>query len=142
MVDPEPAVMSIYFSDSDPDMVDELFRFQPLHAPMSPVSSNISIGAVESPSHYPATAEPVVLSAVSSTQVSPSQVWEERSSVTLDVFPVYEESPDSSYYVPATSPVIPPFSEGSLPLLGPESLPRGVPASLDSLLAYDITLLD
>ena len=29
-----------------------------------------------------------------------------------------------------------------MPLLGPESLPLGAPASLDSLLAYDITLLD
>ena len=36
----------------------------------------------------------------------------------------------------ATSPVTPPFSEGLVPL------PLGAPASLDSLLAYDITLLD
>ena len=125
MVYPEPAVMSVCSSDSDPDMVDELCRFQPLHAPVSPVSSYVSMSAVESPSHYPVPAEPVVLLAVSSTQVYPSRVREERSSGT----------PDTSCYVPVTSPVTPIFSEGSLPLSGPESLPWGVPASLDSLLA-------
>ena len=89
---------------------------------MSPVSSNISMSVVESPSHYPVPTEPVVLSAVSSTPVSLSRVREERSSGTLDMFPVYEASPDTSCYVKATSPVTPLFSEVSLPLSGPESL--------------------
>ena len=65
-----------------------------------------------------------------------------NSSGTLDVFPVYEPSPNSSLYVPATSPVTPAFTEGSLHLLGMEFLPPGGRAPLDSLLAYDITLLD
>ena len=58
------------------------------------------------------------------------------SSATLDVFPVHGQSPDTSYYVPATSLVTPPFSEGLL-----DFLPLGAPASLDSLLTNDITLL-
>ena len=59
--------------------------------------------------------------------------------MTLDVYPVYEVSPYTTCYIP---PVTPQFSEGSLPPPGPESLPLGAPASLDGLLAYDITLLD
>ena len=101
---------------------------------MSPVSPNASMRVMESPSRYPAPAVPVVLSAVSSEQVSPGRDREVSSSVTLDVFPVYENYLDTSYYVPATLPVIPPFSKGLLPFLGP--------ASLNRLLAYDITLLD
>ena len=62
--------------------------------------------------------------------------------MTFDVYPVYEVSPDTMCYYPATSLVTPRFCEGPLPPPGPESLPLGAPASLDSLLAYDITLLD
>ena len=62
--------------------------------------------------------------------------------MTLDVNPVYEMSLDTTCYVPATSPVTPPFSEDLLHPPGPESLPLGGPVSLDSRFAYDITLLD
>ena len=109
---------------------------------MSPVSTNAYMGVMESPSHYLAPAVPVVPSAVSYARVSPGRDREVSSSLMLDVFIVYEKSPDTLYYLPATSPVTPPFSEGSLPLLGPESFPLGAPASMDSLLAYDITLQD
>ena len=121
-VDTESAVMPTHSSVSDHDLVDELCQLQPLYVP-APVSASVSVGVVESPSHYPVPAEPVVLYAVSSAQVSPNRVREERASVTLDVFPVYEVSPDTSYYVPTTSTETPPFSEGSLPLSAPESLP-------------------
>ena len=67
---------------------------------------------------------------------------EVNSAATLDVFPVYERSPDTSYYVPVTSPVTPLSSEGVLPLLDPESLSLGATASLDSLLENDIIFLD
>ena len=63
---------------------------------MSPVPPNASMGVMESPSRYPAPAVPVVLSAVSSEQVSPGRDREVSSSVTLDVFPVYENSLDTS----------------------------------------------
>ena len=142
MIDEEPAVISVYSSDSDPDLSEELCQFRPLNGPLSPVPSDVSLGVVESPSHYPTPAEPVVLSAVSSVQISPNRVREDCSSVTLDVYPVYEVSTNTTYYVPTISPVTPQIPEGSLLPPGPESLPLGAPASLDSLLAYDITLLD
>ena len=84
------------------------------------MSPNASMGVMESPSRYPALAVPVM---TVSAQVSPGRDREVSSSGTLDVFPVYENSPDTSYYVPATSPITPPFSKDSLPLFGPESLP-------------------
>ena len=95
---------------------------------------------MESPSHYLAPADPVVLSAVSSVLISPNRVREDCSSVTLDVYPVYEVSLDTMGYVPANAPVTPPSSEVSLPPL--ESLPPGAPVSLSGVVACDITLLD
>ena len=100
MVDSEPAVMSEFSSDTDPDMEDELCRFQPLPAPVLPTnasmrmvespshypaSTNASMRMVESPSHYPASAVPVVSSAVSSVRVSTGRDREVNSSVMLDV---------------------------------------------------------
>ena len=128
-------VMSVFSSDTDPDMEDELCRFQSL-APVPPLSTNASMGVVKSPTHYPTPAVPVVSSAVSYVRASPGRDREVSSSVKLDVFPVYDKSPDILYYLPATSTVTSPFSGGGgglLPLLGPESLPLGAPASLDSL---------
>ena len=99
-----------------------------------------------SPSHYPVPALPVVPSAVSSAWVSPEPIREVYSSGTLDVFSTYEPSPDTSLYVPATSPVTPALSGGGgggpVQLLGTESLSLGSPSSMDSLLAGDITLMD
>ena len=66
MVDSVPVVMSIFSSDTDPDMEDELCRFRPLPAPVSPLSANDSMRVVESQLHYTASAVPVMSSAVSS----------------------------------------------------------------------------
>ena len=142
MGDSEPVIMSEFSSDTDPDMEDELCRFQPLQAPVSPLSTTTSVGVMASPSCYPAPTISVGPAAVSSTRVLHELVREVYSSGALDVFPVYEPSPDTSLYVPVTSPVTPALSEGPVQLLGTESLPPGGPASMDSLLAYDITLLD
>ena len=71
MVDSEPEVMSVFSSDTDPDMEDKLS--QSLPAPVSPLSTNASMRVVESPLHYPALAVPVVSSAVSSERVSPGR---------------------------------------------------------------------
>ena len=144
IVDLDPAVISVHSSDSDPDQSDELCQFRPLNGPLSPISASVS-----------PPAEPVALSALLARrsfsaaghrgttvaaicliiQAAISKL-EDCASVTLDMYPIYEVSPDTTCYVPATLPVTPPISGGSLP-------PKpGGPASLDSLLAYDITLLD
>ena len=96
MWDSEPAIMSEFSSDTDPYMEDELCRFQPLQAAVSPLSTTTEMGVMTSPSHYPAPAVPVVPSAVSSVWVSPAPVREVSSTRTLDVFPTYEPSPDTS----------------------------------------------
>ena len=72
MIDEEPAVNSVHSSGSDPDLSDELCQFRYLNGPLSPVPAGVSLCVVESPSHYPALAEPVVLSALSSVQISPN----------------------------------------------------------------------
>ena len=142
-VDPESAVMPTHSSVSDPDLVDELCQLQPLYVP-APVSASVSVGVVESPSHYPVPAEPVMLYVVSSAQVSPNQVRKERASVTLDVFPVYEVSRIRRI----TSRRL---RRRRLHSRRARCLSRvrnlfqdllGAPASLDSLLVYDITFLD
>ena len=97
---------------------------------------------MESPSSYPAPAVPVVSSAVSSVLVPSGQERTVRSSGTIDTFPTYVQSPGEPGYLLVTSPVSPQFPEDSLPLLGSESFTPGAPGSLDSLLAYDISLLD
>ena len=102
----------------------------------------VSVCVVESQSHYPAPADPVVLSAVSSMLISHNRVLEDCSSVTLDVYPVYEMSPDTTDYLPASAPVTPPAYEVSLPPPALESLPPGAPLSLSGVVACDITLLD
>ena len=99
---------------------------------MSPVPTNVSVCVVESPSHYPSPTDPVVLSAVSSMLISPNRVWEDCSSVTLDVYPVYEVSPDTMCWVPANAPVMPPSSKVSLP-------PPGAPMSLSCSPSRDLS---
>ena len=81
--DSEPAVMSEFSSDTDPDVEDELCRFRPLQAAVSPLSTTSVMGLM--PSSYLAPAVPVVPSAASSTQVSPAPIREEYSPGTLDV---------------------------------------------------------
>ena len=69
MIVEEPAVISVHSTDSDPDLSEELCQFRPFSGPLSPVPSDVSLDVVESPSHYPAPAEPVVLYVVSSVQM-------------------------------------------------------------------------
>ena len=92
------------------------------------------MGVMTSPSRYPAPAVPDVLSAASSTQVSPAPIREEYSPGTLDVFPTCVASPDMSLYVPATSPVTP------VQPLDTEFISPG--ASMDNLLVGDSSLID
>ena len=121
----EPAIMSEFSSDTNPDMEDELCQFQPLQVAVLPLSTTTEMEVIASPSHYPAPAVPVVPSAVSSAQVSPEPVREVYSHGTPDIFLTYEPSPDTSLYVPATSPVTPALSEGHVQFLGTESLSPG-----------------
>ena len=58
--------MSLFSSDTDPDLEDERCQFRPLQAPVSHESAIASMGVMESPSRYPEPAVPGVLSAVSS----------------------------------------------------------------------------
>ena len=81
-------------SDSDQDSWDERCQSQSPIALLSRVSASISFLVVESPSYYQAPAEPIVLSAVSSILISPNR--EDCSSMTLDAYPVYEVSPDTT----------------------------------------------
>ena len=66
-------IMSVFSSDTDPDMEDERCRFQPLPEPVSPLSTSASMRVVEWPLHYQALPVPVVSSAVSSAWVSPGR---------------------------------------------------------------------
>ena len=95
MADSEPAIMSEFSSDTDPDIEDELCRFQPLQAPVSPLSTT-TVGVMASPARYLAPALPVVPSPVSFARVPHGPVWEVYSSGELDMFPVCEASPDAA----------------------------------------------
>ena len=96
MRDSEPAIMCEFSSDTDPDLEDELCRFQPLQAAVSPLSTTSVMGVMTSPSRYLAPAVPVVPSAVSSARVSPEPIREEYFPGTLCVFPTYVSFPDTS----------------------------------------------
>ena len=98
-VDEEFAVISVHSSDIDPDSSDERCPSDSQGEPVLPVP------------------EQVVLSAISSVRISPNQVQVDCSSETL-VYPVYQVSPDTSGYVPATAPVMPPSSDDLLPASG------------------------
>ena len=79
------------------------------------------------------------ISALSSVQLSPNRVREDYTYDIVDVFPVFQVSPDTAEYLPTTSPVTPPDS-GSLPTSlippDPDSLPPGGTGSFDSLLGW------
>ena len=120
-------------------MSPQLSRFQPLNRSHSSVDiSSDSPVVVESPSHHEASAVPVnisalvesvvqssQISALSSVQLSPNRVREDYSYDTLDVFAVFQVSPEIDGYLPDTSPITPPVS-GELPnfpvTLGSDSL--------------------
>ena len=97
---------------------------------------------VESPSHYGAPDVPVdvpalfdtvacmsQVSAFSSVLLSPNRVREDCTPMTADVFPIYQVSPDTTGYQPATSPITPPIPK-----------PPGATGSFDSLIG--LYLLD
>ena len=143
----EPEVMSVTSSNSEADLEDELRQLQLLPAPVSPVSTVLSLRRVESPSSYPAPAVPFVSSTATSTVTSV------RSSATMDGFPPYvglsgpdlptpSRASDVPGYLPMTSPVTPQRPEGPLLLPGLETPTLEGPGSFDSLLAYDISLLE
>ena len=107
---------------------------------MSPGSTSISGCVVESPSHYPAPADPVDSSAVSSVLISPKWFRDDCSSVTLEEYLVYEVSPNTTGYAPTITLATSPPSEVSLPPLVLDSLPLGAPVSLGGVVACDITV--
>ena len=137
--DQELTVISVHSSDTDSDSSQEGCLSDSLREPVSPIPTHIPGQVVESPSHYPALAEPVELSAVSSVLIYPNRVREDCSSVSLDAYPVNEVSPDTMGYVPSTAPGGPTSSAVSLPLSDPESLP---PVAVDGVIACDRNLLD
>ena len=104
MSDQELTVISVHSSDTHPDSSEEGCLSDSLSEPVSPIPADVPGQVVESPSHYPALAEPVELSAVSSVLISPNRDREDCSSVSLDVYPVYEVSPDTTGCVPSTAP--------------------------------------
>ena len=105
--DAELVLMSDFSSDTGAELEDELCHFQPLPETVSPLSASSVADLPMSPSRYPALAVPEVASADSATRVSPTPIREVHSLQTMDVFPMYEMSPDVSYYEPATSLVTP-----------------------------------
>ena len=127
------AVLVISVYSSDPDTADDDFPSCPPSETGSPVSASVSSCVVESPSHYVTPSEPVVLSAVSSVMISPNRVREDCTLVTRDTDPVFEVSPDTTGYVPATPPVPTPSAEipSQTPALA--SPPPEAPISLDGM---------
>ena len=77
------------------------------------------------------------ISALPSVQLSPNRACEDYSFDTLDVFPIFQVSPETDGYLPATSPVTPPDPRNlptSPDTLARGSLPPGATWSLDSLI--------
>ena len=95
----------------------------------------IGMRVMTSPSSYPASAVPVVPSAVSSARVSPEPIGEVYSPGIIDVFLTYKPSPDTSMYGDSCTP------GGSCAALGHwVSLAGGGggPVSMDGLFAGDL----
>ena len=89
-------VISVSSSDSGLDSSEFHSPAGSLSAPGSPTSSGTLVCVVESPSHYPTPDEPVMLSAASSVLISPNRCREDCVSVTAEVYPVFEVSPDTT----------------------------------------------
>ena len=124
-------MISVDSSDSDLDSSEVHSSTCSLSVPGSPTSSGASICVVESPSHYPTPDEPVMLSAVSSVLISPNRFREDCVSVTAEVYPVFEVSPDTTGSVLTTPPAPPSSPTVSLPPPVPAFSPPGAPISLD-----------
>ena len=123
----------------------EVRQIQPLNRPLSPVASPSQI-VMESPSHYDAPAVPInitalaervvqlsQISALSSVPMSPNWVREDYIYDTVDVFPVFQVSPDDTKYLPATSPVTEIVLSSLIPP-DPDCLPPGATGSFESIL--------
>ena len=75
--------------------------------------------------------------ALSSVLMSPNRVWEDYTFDTVDVFLVFQVSPDDTQYLPVTSPVTPPAPEmvPSSPIPpDTDCLSLGATGSFDSVL--------
>ena len=126
-------VISVDSSNSDPDSSEDNSSTGSSSVPGSPTSSGTLVCVVVSPSHYLTPDEPVVLSAASSVLISLNRVREDCVSVTAEVYPVFEVSPDTTGSV-LTSPPAPPLSPTvSLPPPAPTFSPPGALVSLDGL---------
>ena len=84
------------------------------------------------------------LSGLSSVQLSPNRVCEDYTYNTLDVFPLFQVSPEAEGYFPDTSPVTPPNLR-NLPkspyTLAHGYLPPEATGSLDSFVGSPVTSL-
>ena len=103
------SISSVNSDDGDQtDMVVEVNRIQPLNHPQMPVNSDSQL-VVESPSHYEVPTVPInisalvesvvqlsQISALSSVPMSPNRVCEDYTYDTVDVFPVFQVSPDAT----------------------------------------------
>ena len=81
------------------------------------------------------------MSALPSVQFSPNREREDWTSETVDVFPVYQVSPNNTGYSPETSPVMPPLPGCFLTSQispGLDFPPPGATGSFDSLLVDDL----
>ena len=125
-------VISVYSSDSDPDSSEVHSSASSPSVPGSPTSSGASVCVVES-SHYPTPDEPVMLSAASSVLTSPNRFRENCVSLTAEVYPVFEVSPDTTGSVLTSPPALPSSPMVSLPPPAPAFSPPGAPVSLDGL---------
>ena len=107
---------------------------------MSPIPDIDSPIVAESPSHYGAPDVPMAIlalfdtvacmsqvSALSSVLLSPNRVSEDCTSMTANVFPIYQVSLDTIGYQPTTSAVTPPIPE-----------PPGATGSFDSIIGLDL----
>ena len=128
--DQELTVISVHSSDTDPVCL--------------LLGANTSATAVpewvfEFPSHYPIPAAPVELSAVSSVLLSPNRVRENYSSGSLDTYPVFEVSPDTTGLVQAT---VPGGHASSAVLLHPTEAESCSPGMMDGAVPYNLSLVD
>ena len=123
-------VISVDSSNGDPDSSEDHSSTGSSSLPGSHTSSSTSDCVVVSPSHYPTPEEPDVLSAESSVLISPNRVREDCTSVTAEVYPVFEVSPDTTGSVLTSMPVPPSSPMVSLPPPPPTFSPVGAPLSL------------
>ena len=131
-----PSVPNVLDQVTAPNQTDvSLPLSQPLNRSPSPVDVS-SDSQVVVQSLVESVVQLSQVSAISSVQ-SPNRVHEDYVYDTMDVFPVFQVSPEIDGYLPGTSPVTPPVSR-ELPTspatLGSDTLPPRTTGSLDSLI--------